>query len=829
MTTFNWKKLLPHIIAVVLFALIAIIYCNPALQGKMVGANDVTQWNAMAHQIQQYKDVHGEYPLWSNSMFSGMPAFQIIMESHYLVPVSIFPKIFTLFLPKPISFFFLLCISLYFLCLVLRINPWIAMIAGLAYAYASFSAILVVAGHETEIQAMGYVPFLLGSLLLLYEGKYLWGTALTALFSFLLIVCNHFQITYYAIIVAGFMTIRYLIEWIKQRQFKHLVICAVLALVAGGLGVMSNATSLLTTYDFSKETMRGGALTLDTAGNKAIKSQGLDVDYAFRWSYGTTESLSLISPNIYGGSSSEPLAQDGHLANALGEKQIPQQLAQNIYQVFPAYWGDQPGTTNVYIGAVMCFLFIFSLIYVRNTHKWWIASVAILGVVMAWGKNFPAFNDFLFYHLPMYNKFRVPTMAMYLPQLCVPLMVGLGLQQLFYGQDDAVYLWKKFKVSLIVTGALVLILAFLYTSLSYKSAHDTQIQEQLNQMSKNDPTLGQSIVKAAAQDRQSLYGSDLLRTIIYILLAVGVLFLYIKKKIKVPVALAAIGLLVFIDLISVDLRYLTSDNFKDPEEASAAYNPSPADQEIMKDPGYYRVLNLAADTWNDALPSYFHNSIGGYNAAKLSLYQDLITYQIGNGPNQNNMQVFNMLNTKYIIFANRQNGQLQVSPNPGALGPCWFVSTIEYVPGPAEAMKALSHFNPKDTAIVEQESKSAIPFTPEHDTTGSIRMLKNDNDLITYESSSKSNEFAVFSEIYYSRGWKAYIDGKESPIIKTNYLLRGLAVPAGQHQIKFEFKPSAYYTGNKLTSLGSLLIVLLLIGAAIMQYRRGQKAATLKP
>ncbi len=828
MTKFNWKKLLPHIIAVVLFALIAIIYCNPAIQGKMVGASDMTQWNAMKHQIQQYKDAHGDYPLWSNSMFSGMPAYQIAMSGHDPVPMHIFKDLTNLFLPKPICFFFLLCISFYFLAQILAINPWISMISALGYAYASFSAILVVAGHETEIQAMGYVPFLLGSLLLIYQGKYWWGAALTALFSFLLIVTNHLQITYYGIIVAGFMSLYYIIEWIKHKQYKHLVIAAALTLVCGGLGIMANSTGLLTTWDFSKETMRGGALTLDTASNKAVKSQGLDVEYAFRWSYGATESFSLISPNIYGGSSSDPLPQDGHLANALGEKQLPQQLAQNIYQVFPAYWGDQPGTTNVYLGAVMCFLFIFSLIYVRSNQKWWIAAVTLLGILMAMGKNFPAFNDFLFYHVPMYNKFRVPTMAMYIPQLTVPLLAGLGLQQLFYGQDDSVYVWKKFKTTLIATGALVLILAFLYTSLSYKSGHDIQIQEQLNQMSKNDPTLGQSIVKAAAQDRQSIYGSDLLRTIIYIILAAGVLFLYIKKKIKIPIALAAIGLLVFIDLISVDLRYLTSDNFKDPDEANAVYNPSPADQEIMKDPGYYRVLNLAADTWNDALPSYFHNSIGGYNAAKLSLYQDLITYQIGNGPNQSNMQVFDMLNTKYIIFANRQNGQLQVSPNPGALGPCWFVSTIDYVPGPVEAMKGLSHFNPKDTAIVEEGFKVDIPFIPHHDTTATIQLVKNDNDVINYESNSNGNEFAVFSEIYYNRGWKAYIDGKETPIVKTNYLLRGLAIPSGKHQIKFEFKPQAYYTGEKLTAFGSVLIVLLLIGAIIAQYRASKKPAPQK-
>lgn len=468
----------------------------------------------------------------------------------------------------------------------------------------------------------------------------------------------------------------------------------------------------------------------------------------------------------------------------------------------------------------MCFLFVFSLIYVRSKEKWWIAAVTLLGILMAMGKFFPAFNGFLFEHLPMYNKFRVPTMALYIPQLTIPIMVALGLQQLFYGADDKAYLWKQFKTTLYVTGGLVLILAFLYTSFTYHSASDKSVQEQMTQADKGDPSLAQIMMKAAASDRQSLYGSDLLRTIIYLLLAVTVLFLYIKKKINVPVALAAMGLLVFIDLISVDLRYLTTDSFKDPDEAAAVYNPTPADQEIMKDPGYYRVLNLGHHLWIDAMPSYFHNSVSGYNAAKLSLYQDLITYQIGNGPSQSNIQVYNMLNTKYFIVPNRQNGQLQVEQNPGALGPGWFVSTVEYVPGPAEAMKALSHFNPKDTAIVEQQFK-VNPI--QHDTAATIDLVKNDNDLITYTSNSAGNEFAVFSEIYYNRGWKAFIDGQESPIIKTNYLLRGLYIPAGKHLIRFEFKPQTYYTGERLTAFGSVLIVLLLIGAIVAQFRGARK------
>ena len=825
MKTFSWKKLIPHIAAVVLFVLVAVIYCQPSLEGKVVGGFDITQWKAMVQQMQHYKDIHGHFPLWNNSMFSGMPGFPVALEGHNPVNLSILQQLSILFLPKPISFFFLLCISMYFLGLVLRINPWVSILAALAYAYASFSAVLVIAGHETEIQAMGYIPFLLGSLLLLYEGKYIWGTALTAVFTQLLIAMNHLQISYYFVIIAGFMTISYLIQWIKNKQYKHLIIVGALIVVAAGAGVMTNATALLTTYDYSKETMRNGGLTLDASNHKAEKSKGLPLDYAFAYSYGPAETFTFVVPNIYGGSSI-PLSQDGKFSETLGEKQLPQQLSQSIYSAVSAYWGDQPQTAGpVYLGAVMTFLFIFGIFYVRSKHKWWLLAVTVLAILMAWGKYFPSFNTFLFDHLPLYSKFRAPTMSLVIPQLTFPIMAMLCLQQLFYGSDDKAFIFKQFKKSLIATGVLVVLLVGMYASLSYRSENDTRLEAQLTQMAKGDASLGRSIISAAASERQSLFGQDLLRSIIFIVLAIALVFLYIKGRVKVVVALAGLGLLVFIDLITVDNRYLNHDSFHDVDEANAAFNPSPANQQISRDTSYYRVLNLAAgDTWSDAITSYFHNSVGGYSAAKLAIYQDLLNFQFNKEPM--NIQVLDMLNTKYIIVADRQNNQVNAEQNPGALGPCWFVKAIQYVDGPAAAMQALDHFNARDTAIVESEFKNDIPSTIQHDSTGFIRLINNDNDLITYESTSSSSEFAVFSEIYYNRGWKAYIDDKETPIVKTNYLLRGLAIPAGKHQIRFEFKPAAYYTGEKLSLAGSSLIVLLLLGAIFLEYRSSAKKKT---
>ena len=822
MKQFNWKQILPHVAAIVIFILVAVIYCQPVLEGKVVTESDLTQWKAMVHQMQQYKDVHGHFPLWSNSMFSGMPGYQIALEGHSPVHLSFFNTALNLGLPVPICFFFLLCLSLYFLAQVLRINPWISILASLAYAYASFSAVLVIAGHESELKAMGYVPFLLGALLLLYEGKYLWGTALTALFTSQLVGTDHLQITYYGLLMAGFMTLATIIRWVKAKQYKAMVLSLILAGAAGGVGLMANSTILMTTYDYSKETMRNGGLTLDTATGKVEKAKGLPVDYAFQWSYGPTETFTLMVPNIYGGAS-VPLPEDSRLAQTLSDqqqqRQLPGQLVQQLFNVFPSYWGAQEyGTSGpVYIGAVMTLLFIFSLFFVRNKNKWWLLAVTALAILMAWGKNFSAFNDFLFYYLPFYNKFRSPTMSLVIPQLVFPIMSAFCLQQLFYGENDKAFVLKAFKQTAITTGIVLLVLIGMYVSFSYKTARDTQIEEQLTQMAKGDNSLGRAIVSAAAADRQSLFGADLIRSIIFIVLAAGLLFLFIKGRIKTGVALVGLGILSFVDLISVDTRYLSYSRYMDADESTAVFNPSAADQQINQDTSYYRVLNTTTDTWQEAMTAYFHNSVGGYHPAKLALYQDLLTYQLTRQPI--NVQVLNMLNTKYVIASNPQNNQPVVERNPEALGPCWFVQTIEYVDGAAQAMKALNHFTAKDTAIVENAYKQDIPFTPQYDSTASISLVKNDNDLINYTSTSTAPGFAVFSEIFYDRGWKAYIDNKETPIVKCDYALRGLPIPAGKHDIRFEFQPAAYYTGEKLVAIAASIIILLMLAAFVQEYR----------
>jgi hypothetical protein len=821
MKNISWKKILPHVIAVGVFLIVAVFYCKPALQGKVLQQSDVQQWKGIAESSFKYKETHGHFPLWVNSSFGGMPGYQIAMDSSNPISPAYLHSLFTLFLPAPISFFFLLCISFYFLTQVLKIDYRIGILAAIAYAYTSFTPVIVSVGHVTQVQTMGYVPAMLGAILLVFQKKYWGGAALSSVFASLLIAMNHLQITYYFLLVAAFAFVAYLINWIKNKEYKHILItCCILAFAAIA-GVATNMVTIATTYDYAKATMRGGSAVLDTSKNGTKQSSGLPIDYAFGWSYGQAETFSLLVPNIYGGSSDHSeLGTDSHLAKEAINKGISDDQATELAAHFPTYWGQQPFTSGpVYLGAVICFLFIFGMIYLKGFNKWWIAAICFLAILMAWGKNFMGFNTFLFNYLPMYNKFRAPTMSLFIPQLLFPLLAALTLQHFIFHEKNKVFAQQKLKVSGYAMLGVFIIVGMFYMSFDYKGEEDSRITSMFTQITQGNSDAANSFYNALKQDRQSLFGSDLLRSVFFAGAAFLLLWLFVKNKIRASYVIIGLLLLSSIDLIAVGRRYLNSDAFTDPETIDENYfKPSPANAEIMKDTGYYRVFNLTpGDPFADASTSYFHNSIGGYSPAKLSITEDLLNFQLRKQPF--NIKVLDMLNTKYFIVPGPQRQQV-AQQNPDALGPCWFVKVIEYKKAPAEVMKTLDNLNPKDTAVVDEASKSKISFTPVADSTGSIRLIKNDNDIITYQSSSKTNQFAVFSEIFYDRGWKAYIDNKEAPIIQTNYVLRGLAIPAGTHNIRFEFKPASYYQSSKFAIAGSVLIWLAIIAAFLYAYKK---------
>lgn len=822
MKNISWNKIYPHLIAIAIFLVIAAVYCKPALQGKVLQQGDLQQWKGMAESSFRYKETHGHFPLWVNSMFGGMPGFQIAMDSSNPISPAYVHPLFTLFLPAPINFFFLLCISFYFLTQIFKIDYRIGILAAIGYAYASFTPIIVSVGHVTQVLAMGYVPALLASVILVFRKKYWVGGALSGLFTCLLIAMNHLQITYYFLLVAVFAFVTYLIQWIKNREYRHIVItCAVLG-IAAAAGVATNMVTLATTYDFGQATMRGGSTMIDTATNKVEKSPGLPIDYAFGWSYGTAETFSLLVPNVYGGSSeSSQLDASSHLAKEAIDKGVPDDQAEQFAKQFPTYWGSQPFTSGpVYLGAIICFLFVLGMVYLKGIDKWWIAAACLLAVLMSWGKNFMAFNAFLFDYLPLYSKFRVPTMALYIPQLLFPLLSGMALQKLLLEEKDKSFAEKKLKQAGMAMLGIFVIAALLYMSFDYKGENDTNIVNALTQMTRGDNQVANTFYNALKADRQSLFGSDLGRSFLFAAIAFVVLWLYVRNKLKAgPVILVLLFFSSF-DVLAEGRRYLNDDSFLDPESIDEGYfKASAADEQILKDTGYYRVFNLTTQggPFNDALTSYFHNSVGGYSPVKLSIIEDLLNFQLRKQPP--NFQVLNMLNTRYFIVPGQQ-GQPVVQQNPSALGPCWFVHAVEFLKGPAEVMKAMNNFDPKDTALVEESAKSKIPFEPVADSTASIQLLKNDNDIVTYKSSSRTNQFAVFSEIYYDRGWKATIDGKETPIVQTDYVLRGLPVPAGNHEIRFEFKPASYYESSKFAVGGSVLIWLGILGAVVHIVRK---------
>ncbi|MGC4104647.1 YfhO family protein [Ferruginibacter sp.] len=851
-----FKKLLPHIIAIAIFAIVAIVYCKPALDGKVLNQHDTQGWRGMAQQSLEVKEKTGKFPLWTNSMFSGMPTYQIALAPDTKIGEGIetFRHAFSLWLPEPIAFFFLASLCFYILCLVAGSNTVVAIFGGLAYAYSTYNPIIVSVGHITKMVSIAYAPIIIAGILLLYDRKYLIGFLLTALFGAITIAQNHLQIVYYLIIVAFTIAVAYFVKAYKEKQLLHFAKASVLAMVAGLVGLGVCAGSIMPTYDYAKDTMRGGVsqLTLpkpgepidSTASNKNKTKGGLDKDYALRWSVGPMETFTFIVPGLYGGSNGgkEHTAAHSKMVEKFAEIGVPEESAIGATNGY-SYWGSMSKlseTTSgpVYLGAVICFLFIFGLFYVNTWHKWWIVAASVIGILLAWGSNFMAFNSFLLDHLPFYSKFRAPSMALVIPQFCIPFMAVLAVSKLV-NEIDLAAAFKKLRLSVIATGAVVVILALFWLMADYTGKGDADIKNGFTEnFSRSQPgqapnpemlqqaeQLSKDLMSSLRADRKSEAGGDLLRSVLFIAVAVVITGLLAKKKLSPTIAVSALTLLSLIDLITVDNRYLSYDNYRDQEEVSDAFIPSPADRTILADPDHanFRVFNQTGSFTTESVTSYHHNSIGGYHPAKLGLYQDIIEYQLSKG----NMSVFNMLNAKYFIMQD-QAGRPVAQLNTNAFGPCWLVKGVKFVSSPDNEMLALDNTNLRDTAVVNDTFKKDIAQLPQYDSTATLKISERQNDKITYAFNAATPQFAVFSEVYYNRGWDAFIDGKKVPYVKTNYVLRGLAVPAGKHTIEFNFEPRSYYLGNSISFWCTILIYLLAI-ATIVYYVRNKKTAGIQP
>ena len=821
-----FKSALPHIIAVAIFAIVAIIYCKPALEGKVLQQSDITQWKGMAQDAFSYKEKYGYTPLWSNSMFGGMPAYQTTGVGGFEYSVGWINQLLTLGLAEPISLFLLASICFYFLAQVLGFNTIISIIGALGYSYATYNPIIVSVGHITKMHSIAYLPLFIASLLVLYQKKYLLGGILTSVATVLLIQGNHIQIDYYGVLIAIFMSVYFLIIWIKNKEYTHILKTLGIGLTAGIIGLAVNAPLLLSTYEYGKESIRGGS-KLITKDSKTT-STGLNKDYALSYSMYKSEPLVLMFPNIYGGGS-DPNAVDPANSKAIETlQQMQPQVAQQLQSFLSFYWGGIGFTAGPpYVGVIICFFALLGFSVKENKHKWWIAATIILSFLLSAGSYLESFNVFILNNIPFYNKFRAPSMIMVIPTLLLGIMALYGMAEITT-ETSLKNITKKYKLSFILVGIILLSVLSIYFTSDFKSDGERNLIEQIAKIPDANQRAAfeapaRDLVNAIATDRKGMIEGDVVKFFIYLLLIFALVFLAIKKVINQTILLIGFGVLSMIDLFQVNLKYLKSDSFIEATENENAFALSPIDIALKKDTTQYRVLDMRGGINNafngGAIVAYNHKTVGGYHAAKLSIYQDLIENQWYKFPNC--MPTMNMLNTKYVISGNLENDTI---PNKDALGNVWFVKGIQFEQGPAEVMQRLDNFNPKDTAIIEQKDKIESLNNLESDENASIALVNNKNDEINYTSSSTKKQFAVFSEIYYNLGWKAYIDNVETPIVKTNYVLRGLVVPAGNHAIRFEFKPTTIKNSIIASTFASILLWLGIVAMIVMAYRNKQKS-----
>jgi len=850
MKNINFKQVLPHLAAIVIFLLLSVFLNKPALQGKVVQQHDVVQWKAMAQQSYEYKEKHGYFPKWTNSMMGGMPAYQITLgpKEPMNIRLQVVQSILTLGFPKPVFYLFIASLCFYLLCIVIGINPWIGILGGIAYAYASYDPVLIAGGHDTKLLSMAYAPAVLAGIQLIFNKKYWLGSAVLLTSGVLLLEQHHQQIVYYTLLIVVFMTVPFIIKCVKEKTFKHLALSGILSISLAAVMLGTMALTYWPAYEFSKETMRGGRSELTQKDKKNETKGGLDKDYAFQWSYGKAETMTLLVPNAFGGSSSEGLGENSKAIEVLQEnvQKLPQGYANQIAQSSPMYWGELNGTQGtVYLGAIICLLFLMGAFLSKSEHKWWLIAITLFGIVLAWGKNFEAVNYFLFDHMPFYKKFRAPSMSLVIPQLSVALLAVIFLDDFVKTEKEK--LMQLFKKCLYIAGGTAAVIILFYFMSDFTNTSTTELRKGVSDaLQGQGADFTRSYFSALKADRQAFYLTDMWRSLGFMVVLVAVLFMYAKKWIKPAMVYGILILFATIDLFGVATRYLNEEHFVDAAELEYSYADSRADMQLKSDTGYYRILNLAAgdangynfsigNTFNDALPSYKHNTIGGYSPAKLGLYQDLIENQLYRNIQQwatdqqlkDSFPVLNMMNMKYVIVPDQQDPKQNMAViNPYAMGNCWLVKEVKFVKNADEEMAALNSFDPAQTAFVDEKFKTAVPFMPVYDSLSYIRLIQNNNDEIKYEFNSASNEFAVFSEVYYPLGWEAYIDGKKTPYVKTNYALRGLAIPAGKHNIEFIFDPKSVRVGESISRYMNILSVLIVLFCLFMIWKTGNKKTT---
>jgi heme A synthase len=782
-------KALPHVIAVVSFLAISIFMYRPIIfEGKVMDQNDINQGIGAGSEIREYKAKTDEVVLWTNSMFSGMPTYLISLQWGGASIINNTHKLLLLYLPQPAGENFLAFLCFYILMLTFGVRPYLAISGAIAFGLSTFFVVSIQAGHLWKIRAIAYMPLVLAGIRLVFTKRLLLGFIVTSLALALEINANHLQITYYLFLLLLIYGITEITKDVKEKKFDDILKKIGLLFMAGILAIGVNFGRLWTTYEYGKYSIRGKS---ELANTPSESKEGLDRDYAFRWSSGKWESMTLLVPHLYGGGSGVYNGKDSDLEKVLQNNNVPRNEINQYERAYLGYWGLQPGTAGpAYTGAITCFLFVLALFFVDNKTKYWILTGIILSIALSWGKNFPSFNNLMFDIFPGYSKFRAVTMVIILALMLIPLMGFFGLEKVILSKWD-----NQVQRKLLIATGIVSLLALLALIVTRPPSID-EAPVWLN--------------NAILSDRKSIIQTDVFRSIFYIILTSGAIYLLLKRKISLTIFSAIICVLVILDLGLVDSRYLNSDVYK--KESNKAYlDKTGADEKILQDTELgYRVLNLQ-DPFNEARTSNFHRSLGGYHGAKIRRYQDIISRHLVPEMQQivkdqqitnSNTNVISMLNAKYILAGLQANA---VIPNPYANGATWFVESIAEVNSPDEEIAELNKVDLTTTAIIDQSKFQLGDIN--YDPSSQIRLVKYHPNRLVYEASTNSNSLAVFSEVYYPEGWRAFIDGSETEILRANYILRALEVPSGEHTIEFTFEPKSYFIGNKIMWISSLILV----------------------
>lgn len=792
------KAIITHICVIGLFLLASLVYFYPVLQGKAILQSDIAQYKGMAKERDAYKELTGEESYWTNSAFGGMPTYQL--GANY--PHDYVKKLDHLirFLPRPADYLFLYFIGFYILLLCLKVDFRLAALGALAFGFSTYLIIILGVGHNAKAHALGYIPMVLGGIVLVFRKKYLLGFILTALAMALEISANHYQMTYYFMLLVLLLGLVQLIYAIKEKELKHFFSSVGILVLAVVLGIATNATGLMATKEYADWSTRGKSeLTINPDGSEKEVTNGLDKEYITQYSYGITESLNLFAPRLFGGTGQENLGKDSKVYQYFVDQGLPPTQALEVSGLY-LYWGPHPFSgpaAPAYIGAIVVFLFVLGLFLVKGKKKWWLLAGAVMSLLLSWGKNFPLLTDFMIDYFPLYNKFRAVSSIQVVLELCLPALGILGLRELFrsnIGQKEKV---AALKWSFIIILGLVVSLFLLMGFFDFSGANDDQYRQYFG-----DPVL--EILKS---DRKAVYVNDTIRSLIYVLLAAAVLWFFIKEKINKNILVFAMGALILFDLVGVDLRYVNEDDFVRQRQVNEPFQASQIDQMIQQDDSIFRVFD-PQEGINGARTSYFHNSIGGYHAAKPRALQNLFEYHLY----QNNLQVLNMLNVKYIIQQDEEGNSFPAI-NDDVNGNAWFVDQLLPVSSANEEIQKLKDFNSKKQAVVNTKTYPKLTkLRYEVDSLAHIELVDYRPDHIKYRSSNANDGFAVFSEMHYPSGWNAFIDGEEQPHYKVDYALRGMKVPAGEHEIEFKFEPEVVETGSQIALISSILLGLIIVG-----------------